>query len=140
VSAGNSGAAAYGNGANNIWYGWISDVQKLDPSSDMRRLYNSTEVQSQQFGVFSDEVDRLTDLVVAELDVEVRKTLCQDIVRELIGNLNSAGLPHTLLQFSNVLRWNYYHIGETPAFLNYHNIYRDDWFDSNDPTLGGRPA
>lgn len=129
----------YGNGKANIWYGWISDIQKLEPTPDLYRIYNSSQPQFRQFGVKIDAVDRLTSQAVVELDVEKRKELCKEIERELLRNWG-AGIPYNVIQVANVLRWNYYKIGEQPAFVNAHNFYRESWFDKNDPTWAGRPV
>ncbi len=129
----------YGNGKANIWYGWISDIQKLEPTPDLFLIYNSTQPQFQQWAVKIDEVDRLTAQAVVELDVEKRKELCKEIERHLLRNWG-AGIPYNVIQVLNTLRWNYYKIVEQPSFVNSHNFYRDSWFDQTDPTWSGRRA
>ena len=129
----------YGNGRANIWYGWISDVTKLEPTLDLFSIYNSSQPQFFQFGVKIDEVDKLTEQAVQELDIEKRKELCKEIERLLLKNWG-AGIPYNVIQVINTLRWNYYKSGEDAPFVNSHNFYRDSWFDRNDPTWQGRPA
>lgn len=129
----------YGNGKANIWFGWLSDVQKPEPTPDLFLLYNSTQPQFQQWAVKIDEVDRLTAQAVVELDVEKRKELCKEIERHLLRNWG-AGIPYNVIQVLNTLRWNYYKIVEQPSFVSSHNFYRDSWFDQSDPTWAGRRA
>lgn len=129
----------YGNGRANIWYGWISDVQKLEPTLDLYVLYNSKGPQFPQWGVKIDEVDKLTEQAIVEVDAEKRKELCKEIERHLLRNWG-AGIPHNVIQVLNTLRWNYYKVAEQPSFVSSHNFYRDSWFDQTDPTWSGRRA
>lgn len=129
----------YGNGKANIWYGWISDVQKLEPTADLYLIYNSTQPQFKQWGVKIDEVDRLTEQAVVEVDVEKRKELCKEIERHLLRNWG-AGIPYNVIQVVNTLRWNYYKVAEQPSFVASHRFYADSWFDQTDPTWAGRRA
>jgi peptide/nickel transport system substrate-binding protein len=130
---------AYGNGRNNIWYGWISDITQLEPTSGMYTVYHSAGAGFFQFGVKIDEVDSKLDQALAELDIEKRKELDQDIERLILAHWG-AGIPHNMIQISNTLRWNYYQVGEDAPFVNAHNEYRDAWMNQNDPTWAGRPA
>ncbi len=129
---------AYGSGNANIWYGWISDVQSLEPTLGLWAAYNSGAPAFPQFGVQSDDIDNLTNAAMVEFDVDRRIELSQDIERALLANWG-AGIPHNILGISNTLRWNYYNLGESAPFANTHNIYRDHWFDQTDPTWEGRP-
>jgi ABC-type transport system substrate-binding protein len=129
----------YGNGKANIWFGWLSDVQKLEPTVDLFVYYNSKGSLFQQWAVKIDEVDRLTEQAMVELDVEKRRELCKEIERHLLRNWG-AGIPYNVVQVLNTLRWNYYKIVEQPSFVSSHNFYRDSWFDQTDPTWAGRRA
>ena len=131
--------AKYGNGTNNIWYGWISDIQKLEPTLDLWQAYNSKAPGFAQFGVKIDEVDAITDKAILELDAGKRKDYDRQVNKLLLDNWG-AGIPYNMVQVSNTLRWNYVKVGESPAFVNVHNWFRDRWFDQNDPTWKGRPA
>ena len=132
-------SAQYGNGSANIWYGWISDVTKLEPTLDLWQTYNSAAPQFAAYAVKIDEVDALTSQAVLELDIEKRKDLDKQINKLLVENYG-AGIPYNMIQINNALRWNYYHINESPPFVNSHNEYRDYWFDQTDPTWQGRQA
>ena len=75
----------YGNGSNNIWYGWISDVNKLEPSFDLWTSFNSASPQFPYLGgVKIDKVDTLTNQIITELDATKRADLCKQIDVELI--------------------------------------------------------
>ncbi len=129
----------YGNGTNNIWYGWISDIQKLEPTLDLFQAYNSKAPGFSQFGVKIDEVDAITDKAILELDPGKRKEYDRQVNKLLIENWG-AGIPYNMVQVSNTLRWNYLKTGESPAFVSVHNEFREAWLDQNDPTWKGRPA
>ncbi len=128
---------AYGNENNNIWFGWITDVSDLEPTIGLWQNYNSEAPAFFQFGVEIPEVDDLTNEAMVEFDEERRMELSQEIERHLLENYG-AGIPYNFLQITNTLRWNYYHVGEEPPFPNTHNVYRDHWFDMDDPTWEGR--
>ncbi|MCS7295662.1 MAG: hypothetical protein NZ761_09735, partial [Dehalococcoidia bacterium] len=110
-----------------------------EPTVDLFLLYNSKQPQFQQWAVKIDEVDRLTEQAMVELDVEKRKELCKEIERHLLRNWG-AGIPYNVVQVLNTLRWNYYKVVEQPSFVSSHNFYRDSWFDQTDPTWAGRRA
>jgi ABC-type transport system substrate-binding protein len=129
----------YGNGRNNIWYGWISDITQLEPTSGMYTVYHSQGAGFFQFGVQDDRIDSMLDQALAELDQEKRKELTQEIERVILSRWG-AGIPHNMIQISNTLRWNYLNTGEAAPFVNAHNTYRDVWFNQNDPSGQGRPA
>ena len=128
---------AYGNGNNNIWYGWISDVQSLEPTLSIWQTYNSEAPGFFQFGVEIPELDELTNDAMVEFDLERRMEMSQDMERLLLEHWG-AGIPYNFLQINNTLRWNYYHLREEPPFPNTHNHYRDHWFNQDDPTWEGR--
>jgi ABC-type oligopeptide transport system substrate-binding subunit len=131
--------AQYGNGANNIWFGWISDVQDVDPSLTNFLIYNSTQPQWAQFQVKSDKIDSLTAAGVAEFDVEKRKAIAKDTDKELVKNWG-AGIPYSANTISNVLAWNYLKFPEIAAFVTHHEYATGWYFDQKDPTWQGRPA
>jgi ABC-type transport system substrate-binding protein len=128
----------YGNGANNIWYGWISDVTKLEPSLDLFNIYNS---KGPQFnftgGVKIDKVDTLTNQIISEFDAEKRKQICKDVDVELI-KMWGAGIPYNMININNTLQWNYYHGTEEAAFVTAHQFGNQAWLDQKDPTWQGR--
>ena len=129
----------YGNGANNIWYGWISDVTRLEPGIALYNTYNSASAQNFQFGVKIDKVDTLTNNLLVEPDVEKRKAMHKEVVIELIKNYG-AGIPYNLIQIVNNLRWNYYKAPETAPFITSHLFARDAYFDQKDATWADRKA
>ncbi|MBI5949334.1 MAG: hypothetical protein HY875_14445 [Chloroflexi bacterium] len=129
----------YGNGKNNIWYGWISELQDIEPSQSMFRTYNSTQPQFAAYGVKSDKVDEYTNALNSEFDITKRQELSKNIARELI-KINGAGIPYNLVNIENVLYWNYYKTGESVPFVTAPNFGRDVYFDQKDPTWTGRPA
>ena len=129
----------YGNGANNIWYGWISDVTKLEPSLDLYNAYNSASPQNFQFGVKVAAIDDLTNKVLVEPDLEKRKAICKQIEIELIKNYG-AGIPYNMVNINNVLRHNYYHGTESQPFVTAHQFGNLAYLDSKDPTFADRKA
>lgn len=130
----------YGNGANNIWYGWISDVTKLEPSLDLYNIYNSAGPQFNfTGGVKIAKVDELTNKLVNELNLETRKQLCKDTEVELI-KAYGAGIPYNMININNTLQWNYYHSNEQAAFVTAHQFANQAWLDSGDATWQGRKA
>jgi peptide/nickel transport system substrate-binding protein len=131
--------AEYGNGNNNIWYGWISDIQDPEPTLSNFLIYNSTQPQFQQFGVKKDEIDRLTAQAVTEFDIEKRKELGKEVNRELLRNWG-AGIPYTLVGINNILNWNYLKFTERVPFVTQHQYATGWWFDQRDPSWQGRPA
>jgi ABC-type transport system substrate-binding protein len=130
---------AYGNGRNNIWYGWISDITQLEPTSGLYTTFHSNGAGFFQFGVQDDRIDSLLDEALAELDQENRKELTQEAERVILSRWG-AGIPHNMIQISNTLRWNYLKVGESAPFVNDHNTFQDVWLDQNDPSWQGRPA
>ena len=131
--------AQYGNGNNNIWYGWISDVQDPEPTAALHRSFNSASPQWKQFEVKSDKIDTLTNQAIAEFDQKKRIELTKEINRELLKNWG-AGIPYTLVGISNTLTWNYLKFNEIPAFIAAHQ-YATQWYmDQKDPTWSGRTS
>jgi peptide/nickel transport system substrate-binding protein len=129
----------YGNGANNIWYGWISDVTKLEPSIDLYNSYNSASPQFQQFGVKIQKVDDTTTKLLTELDVEKRKVMTKEVMVELI-KAYGAGIPYNMITIGNTLAHNYYHPTENQPFVTAHQFPARAYIDTKDPTYQGRPA
>ncbi|WP_322795866.1 hypothetical protein [Tepidiforma sp.] len=129
----------YGNGKNNIWYGWITEITDPEPSLLNYLSYNSKQPQWQQFGVKIDKVDQLTDALMLEFDIAKRQEMNKEIVRELVKNYG-AGIPYTLVGVSRIMRWNYFKAGEIVPFVTSHQAVTESWFDQTDPTWQGRPA
>jgi peptide/nickel transport system substrate-binding protein len=129
----------YGNGKNNIWFGWITEITDPEPSLLNYLQYNSKQPQFQQFGVKIDKVDQLTDALMQEFDIAKRQEMNKEIVRELIKNYG-AGIPYTLVGVNRIMRWNYFKTGEIVPFVTSHQAVTESWFDQKDPTWQGRPA
>jgi ABC-type transport system substrate-binding protein len=129
----------YGNGRNNIWYGWITEITDPEPSMLNYLQYNSKNPQFAQFGVKIDKVDQLTDSLMTEFDMAKRQETNKEITRELIRHYG-AGIPYTLVAVSRILRWNYFRHGEVVPFVTSHQAVTESWFDQTDPTWRGRPA
>ncbi len=130
----------YGNGNNNIWYGWVSDVTKLEPSIDLFNIYNSNGPQFKfTGGVKIQKVDDLTNELLTELDLDKRKDLCKQIDVELI-KASGAGIPYNMVGITDTLSWNYYHPQEEVSFVTTHQFAAQAFFDRNDPTWSGRQA
>ncbi len=129
----------YGNGKNNIWYGWITEVSDPEPTLLNFLQYNSTQPQFQQFGVKIDKVDQLTAQAVTEFDIAKRQELSKEVMRELVKNYG-AGIPYNLVAVNSSLRWNYLKYPEAVSFVQQHQYGTQFWFDQSDPTWQGRPA
>ncbi len=130
----------YGNGNNNIWYGWISDVTQLEPSLSLFNVYNSNGPQFPFIGGKQiAAVDSNTDKLLIEPDVEVRKQLCKDTCIELI-KAYGAGIPYNMININNTLQWNYYHATENASFVTAHQFGAQAWMDQKDPSWSSRPA
>ncbi len=129
----------YGNGKNNIWYGWITEITDPEPSLLNYLTYNSAQPQFKQYGVKIDKVDQLTNALVAEFDLAKRQDMNKEVMRELLKNWG-AGVPYSLVGLTRNLRWNYYHPAENAPFVTSHQAGTEAWFDQTDPTWQGRPA
>jgi len=129
----------YGNGANNIWYGWITDITDPEPTLLNYLSYNSAQPQFQQFGVKIDKVDTLTNQLVTEFDLAKRQDGNKEINRELV-KAYGAGIPYTLMGVTSTLVWNYYKPAEVAPFVTAHLLGTDAYFDQKDPTWSGRSA
>ncbi len=129
----------YGNGKNNIWYGWITEITDPEPSLLNYLQYNSAQPQFKQYGVKIDKVDQLTNSLVAEFDLAKRQDMNKEIMRELLKNYG-AGIPYSLVGLTRNLRWNYLKPAETAPFVTSHQAGAEAWFDQTDPTWQGRPA
>ncbi|MEX0784527.1 MAG: ABC transporter substrate-binding protein [Dehalococcoidia bacterium] len=130
----------YGNGNNNIWYGWISDVTQLEPSLSLFNVYNSKGPQFPFIGGAQvAKIDSNTDKMLIETDIEVRKELCKDTCIELI-KAYGAGIPYNMININNTLQWNYYHGTEDAAFVTAHQFANQAYMDQKDASWSGRPA
>lgn len=129
----------YGNGKNNIWYGWISELTDMEPSQLLYASHNSASSQWKQFEVKIPKVDDLTNQLIQEFDATKRQQLCKDVAKELLNNYG-AGVPYNMVNINNTLYHNYYHTGESQPFITAPNFARDVYIDSKDPTFQGRPA
>ncbi len=131
--------AQYGNGNNNIWYGWISDIQDLEPTLSNYLIYNSSQPQWAQFQVKSDKIDALTKQAVDEFDQAKRKEIGKEVNRELLRNYG-AGIPYTLNGINNILTWSYLKFTEFAPFTSHHQYGAGWYFDQKDANWAGRPA
>jgi ABC-type transport system substrate-binding protein len=129
----------YGNGKNNIWYGWITEVSDPAPTLLNYLQYNSKQPQFAQYGVKIDKVDTLTDQSMTEFDIAKRQVIAKDVMRELVLNYG-AGVHYNMVTVGSTLRWNYHKIPEASSFVQQHMYGQYYWFDQTDPTWQGRPA
>jgi peptide/nickel transport system substrate-binding protein len=129
----------YGNGTNNIWYGWITEVSDPEPTVLNYLSYNSNQPQWQQFGIKVDKVDTLTEQAMTEFDIAKRQEISKEVMREAILN-NGMGIPYNMVGVGSTLRWNYLKIRESTSFVTLHHWGPYWWFDQKDPTWTGRPA
>ena len=129
----------YGNGANNIWFGWITDITDPEPTLLNYLQYNSAQPQFQQFGVKIDKVDQLTNSLVTEFDLSKRQEGNKEVNREVL-KAYGAGIPYSLIGVTSTLIHNYYHPAELAPFVTAHLTGTDSYFDQKDPTWSGRPA
>ena len=129
----------YGNGTNNFWYGWITEVSDPEPTVLNYLQYNSAQPQWQQYGVKMDKVDTLTDQAMTEFDIAKRQEISKEVMRECILH-NGAGVHYNMVTVGSTLRWNYLHVKETTSFVTNHQYGQYCWFDQKDPTWQGRPA
>jgi ABC-type transport system substrate-binding protein len=133
----------YGNsdkdGSANIYIGVTSDTPGPEPTLEAYQFFNSTQPRWAQQGVKSDEADRISAKAFNEPNVDERKKLMQEFARVRIKGYG-LGISETYASFTNTLRWNYLKVLEQPTFVASHNIARQAWLDSKDPTFTGRPA
>ena len=129
----------YGNGKNNLWWGWITEISDPEPTLLNYLSYNSAQPQWQQFGVKIDKVDQLTSQAVAEFDIAKRQEAAKDVMRELVKNYG-AGIHYSLVGVNSNLAWNYVKRPELVPFVQQHQVGTQFWFDQSDPTWQGRPA
>jgi peptide/nickel transport system substrate-binding protein len=129
----------YGNGQNNIWFGWITDITDPEPTLLNYLQYNSAQPQFQQFGVKIDKVDTLTNALVTEFDISKRQEGNKEVNRELL-KAYGAGIPYSLMGVTSTLIHNYYHPAELAPFVTAQQFGTAAWFDQKDPTWSGRPA
>ncbi len=131
--------AEYGNGKNAIWYGWITELQDIEPSALLFATHNSAQPQFAAYAVKSAKVDEYTNALNGEFDIAKRQELCKNTARELI-KIHGGGVPYNMVNISNTLFWNYYKTGEAQPFVTAQNFGRDVSFNQKDPTWSGRPA
>jgi peptide/nickel transport system substrate-binding protein len=129
----------YGNGNNNVWFGWGNPPSDPDPSIDYINAFHSKSSQYQQWAVKMDKMDSLTDQLSGEFDVKKRIELNLEAGRELL-RYNGGGITPLVEGISLTLLWNYYKIGEVTFQITYQNWGRDYWIDQKDPSFQGRPA
>ncbi len=129
----------YGNGSNNLWWGWITDITDPEPTLLNYLSYNSAQPQFQQFGVKIDKVDQLTNSLVTEFDLAKRQDGNKEVNRELL-KAYGAGIPYSLIGVTSTLVWNYYKTAEVAPFVTAHLTGTDAYFDQKDPTWSGRSA
>ena len=129
----------YGNGSNNLWWGWITELSDPEPTLLNYLQYNSSQPQWKQFGVKIDKVDTLTANAVAEFDIPKRQEAAKEVERELL-KAYGAGVHYTLVGVNSVLSWNYYKRPEAVPFVQQHQYGQQFWFDQKDPTWAGRQA
>ncbi|OAI40140.1 hypothetical protein AYO38_06425 [bacterium SCGC AG-212-C10] len=129
----------YGNGTNNIWFGWVNPPADPEPSVGFINGYNSTKPNYKQYEVKMPNMDEITNKLAVEFDVKKRIDLCQQAGKELLTYSGGGALP-LYLQLTNTLYWNYFKTGESNQFVNAQNYARDLWFDQKDPTFAGRPS
>ncbi len=128
----------YGNGHNNIWYGWITELTDPEPSSFLVGNFKSDSPLNFQYKVAVDGLDPILEKLALELDQEKRQGLAKDAER-LILKAYGAGIPYSHVQITNTLYWNYYHAHEAAPFSTAH-LYVNSWIDKDDPTYQGRPS
>jgi peptide/nickel transport system substrate-binding protein len=129
----------YGNGANNIWWGWVNPPADPDMSLSYISTFKDDSNSYKQFEVPMPKLQELIRSLETEFDQDSRVEMCQEAEREVLANWGG-GLFPLYLSISNILYWNYFHVGEVTNFVTTQNNYRDLWFDQKDPTWSGRPA
>jgi peptide/nickel transport system substrate-binding protein len=129
----------YGNGKANTWWGWGTPPSDPDPSKGLVNAYHSKSSQYPQWSVPITGMDALLDKLAVEFDAEKRVTMNHDVVKLLLQNAGG-GIPHIFEGISDILYWNYYHIGESTHQITVQNFARDNWFDQKDATWNGRPS
>ncbi|MBK9546929.1 MAG: hypothetical protein IPO51_14030 [Dehalococcoidia bacterium] len=129
----------YGNGKNNIWYGWITEISDPEPTLLNYLQWNSSQPQFQQFGVKIDKVDTLTAQSMAEFDIAKRQETAKEVERELL-KAYGAGVHYSLVAVNSSMAWNYVKRAEVVPFVTTHQTGNQFYFDQKDPTWSGRPA
>ena len=130
--------AKYGNGSNNFWYGWVTELTDPEPSSYNVSNYKSDQINFKQFGVKIDALDVILGKLAVELDATKRKDLNKQAERLIMQNYG-AGQLYSHVQIVDTLYWNYFHPAENAPFSTAHLIV-NQWIDPADPTYQGRPA
>jgi len=128
----------YGNGSNNIWYGWITELTDPEPTSALVGNYTSTAPLNAQFAVKVPGLDDILNKLALELNAETRKTMTKAAER-LIVKAYGAGIPYSHVQIVDNLYWNYFHPAEQAPFSTAHLIV-NAYIDPADATYQGRPA
>ncbi|MBK7725240.1 MAG: hypothetical protein IPI33_08365 [Dehalococcoidia bacterium] len=109
----------YGNGKNNIWYGWITEISDPEPTLLNYLQWNSSQPQFQQFGVKIDKVDTLTAQSMAEFDIAKRQETAKEVERELL-KAYGAGVHYSLVAVNSSMAWNYVKRAEVVPFVTTH--------------------
>ena len=129
----------YGNGNNNVWFGWGNPPSDPDPSIDFINAFRSDSSQYKQWNVALPNMDAITDKISTEFDVQKRIQLNLDAGKELLAH-NGGGIMPSVEGISLTLYWNYFKLGEITFQNTTQNAARDLWFDQKDPSWAGRPA
>jgi ABC-type transport system substrate-binding protein len=129
----------YGNGNNSMWWGWTNPPSDPDASVGLVSFRHSTGTQGKQFGVVVPGLDALLDELALEFDVDRRIEMSHDVSRLILPYVDG-GLPHLMEGISDIIGWNYLHIGEVTLHVTAQNIAPDYWLDPSDSTFAGRPS
>jgi peptide/nickel transport system substrate-binding protein len=132
-------AQQYGNGTNNIWWGWVNPPADPDMSVSYISTFKDDSNSYKQFEVAIPALQTLIREMETEFDLEARVGLCQEAEKEVLNNWG-AGLFPLYLSIANILYHNYFQVGETTHQVTVQNYWRDLWFKQDDPSWEGRPA
>jgi ABC-type transport system substrate-binding protein len=127
----------YGNGANNVWWGWGNPHGDPDPTLDIINAFESTSSQYQQWAVDMPKMDGIIAKMKGEFDVEERIKLNHEASVELITHAGG-GITPICQGIAEGIYWNYFQHGEITMFVTYPNWANDLWFDQKDPSWQGR--
>jgi peptide/nickel transport system substrate-binding protein len=128
----------YGNGNNNIWYGWITELTDPEPSAFLVGNFKSDSPLNKQYSVKVDNLDPILEKLAVELDQQKRQGLTKDAQRLLL-KAYGAGIPYSHVQIVNTLWHNYFHPSEAAPFSTAH-LTVNAWIDKDDPSYQGRPS
>jgi len=128
----------YGNGNNNLWYGWITELTDPEPTSFLVGNFTSTSPLNAQYKVAVPGLDDVLGKLAIELKQDARKTMTKEAEKLLI-KAYGAGINYSHVQIVDNLYWNYFHSAEAAPFSTAHLIV-NAYIDPSDPTYQGRPA